>query len=70
MLGRRLERRRARCEHRETVSVKTAGIERVVCEACGHVSVRFLSDMDGQVERESFARPSEREAEAGRHRAG
>jgi hypothetical protein len=54
-------RRQERCAHAVTVSVQTAGFERVVCEACGHVSVHFLSDLTGEVDRDRFARPIERE---------
>ncbi|MGH8915913.1 MAG: hypothetical protein ACRDZM_15540 [Acidimicrobiia bacterium] len=56
--------RQDRCAHRVTMTVKSAGIERVVCEACGHVSVHFLSDLSGEVDRDRFARSIERE---GRH---
>jgi hypothetical protein len=57
-------RRQERCAHAITVSVRTAGIERVVCEACGHVSVHFLTDLTGEVDRDRFARSIDRE---GRH---
>ncbi len=62
--------RQRRCSHRVTVSVRSTGVERVVCEECGHVSVHFLSDLDGEVERTSFARPSDREGDQapGRHK--
>ncbi|HVR80252.1 MAG TPA: hypothetical protein VMS99_17915 [Acidimicrobiia bacterium] len=32
----------------------------MVCESCGHVSVHFVSDLAGEVERDRFARPVER----------
>ena len=32
------------CPHRETVSTLNYGLERVVCQACGHVSFQPLSD--------------------------
>jgi hypothetical protein len=38
------DRRQRRCTHQQNVSVMTAGIERLVCESCGHVSVRFSGD--------------------------
>lgn len=62
--------RRRRCSHRVTVSVRSTGVERVVCEECGHVSVHFLTDLDGEIERTSFARPIDREEEqgSGRHK--
>lgn len=59
VLGRK--RRQAKCPHRATVTVHSAGIERVVCERCGHVSVHFLSGLAGEVERDRFARLVERE---------
>lgn len=30
------------CSHRDTISTVTAGIEREVCEACGHIALRFV----------------------------
>jgi len=54
-------RRQDRCAHRVTVTVQSTGVERVVCEACGHVSVQFLSGLTGEVDRDRFARPVERE---------
>jgi hypothetical protein len=41
--------------------VGSTGVERVVCEACGHVSVHFLTDMDSEFDRTRFARPGERD---------
>ena len=32
------------CDHPHTTSTITAGLERVVCEACGHVSIRYQAD--------------------------
>lgn len=29
------------CRHLETMVVRSAGVERLVCEACGHVSFSF-----------------------------
>jgi hypothetical protein len=34
-------RRQRRCTHQQNVSVMSAGFERIVCESCGHVSVRL-----------------------------
>lgn len=33
------------CSHMKTVTTETAGLERDACEACGHVSMRFLYDV-------------------------
>jgi hypothetical protein len=30
------------CSHRDTITTITAGIAREVCEACGHISIRFV----------------------------
>jgi hypothetical protein len=57
-------RRQDRCAHAVALTVQSIGIERVVCEACGHVSVHFLGGLTGEVDRDRFARPIERE---GRH---
>jgi len=35
-------RRIDECKHTSTISTITAGLERVVCESCGHVSVRYI----------------------------
>ncbi|MGH8946755.1 MAG: hypothetical protein ACRDVL_11495 [Acidimicrobiia bacterium] len=32
------------CEHTLAVSTEYAGLERRVCESCGHVSIRYLSN--------------------------
>ena len=56
----RRHRRQTNCQHRKTVSFQSSGVERVVCELCGHVSVQFLSDLAGEVERTRFARQVER----------
>lgn len=60
MRARRRHRRQNNCPHRVTVAVRSGGIERRVCESCGHVGVHFLADLSGEVERTSFARPVER----------
>ena len=37
-------RRIDECKHASTISTITAGLERVVCENCGHVSVRYIEE--------------------------
>jgi hypothetical protein len=59
-------RRQDRCAHRVTVKVQTSGIEREVCEACGHVSVRVVAGLSGDLDRDRFARPIEREGKHAR----
>jgi hypothetical protein len=53
-----------RCGHHDTITVVHSGLERVVCEACGLVSVRYESELTGERDRLSFARPAdERESQ-------
>jgi hypothetical protein len=33
------------CGHANSISTITAGLERVVCEDCGHVSVKYVSEV-------------------------
>lgn len=33
------------CTHESTVTTVTAGLARDVCEACGHVSLRFIEEV-------------------------
>ncbi len=40
-----IPKRRADCDHPLTVSIVVAGIERVLCETCGHVSVSHHHDL-------------------------
>ena len=52
-----------RCLHAEMLSTVNAGLERLVCESCGHVSVRFISETvkvfnDVQPVEESRRRPT------------
>ncbi len=34
-----------RCHHMKIVTTEIAGLEREACEACGHVSMRFVYDV-------------------------
>ena len=45
-----------RCDHRKTITIRATGLERIVCEHCGHVSFIFVSDMTGDIDRDRFAR--------------
>lgn len=40
------------CRHLETMVVRSAGMERLVCEACGHVSFTFDFGPDRAAERD------------------
>lgn len=58
----RKERRHeyADCEHSSSVTVRSSGIERTVCESCGHVKFRGLEGLLGTVDRSQFERQIER----------
>lgn len=47
------------CSHETSLSVDAAGVERSICETCGHISVRFHYEMSGPVTRDLFARPAD-----------
>lgn len=44
------------CSHKLTVSVISDGLERVICEECGHVSIRYESMISGDIRRSQFKR--------------
>lgn len=44
------------CAHKNTVTIRAAGTERVVCESCGHVSFRFLAEVSESADRAKFRR--------------
>lgn len=48
-----------KCEHTETLTVTSAGVERTVCESCGHLSFRYLAEHNSEIDREMFARAVE-----------
>lgn len=47
------------CSHDSTVTVITAGLELVVCEGCGSVTVRYESAISGDARRSQFARKAD-----------
>lgn len=52
-------RKQKTCEHVSMVTINTAGLEREICEDCGHVSFKFEDiDLD-TVKRDQFARPTD-----------
>ncbi len=59
-IGRNSKPNASRCPHENTVNVTTLGIERTICEACGNVSVLFSDGLEGEVDREQFARQADR----------
>lgn len=57
MVSRR--RGRGECSHSSTIQVITNGLERVVCEDCSHVSVRYESMISGDIDRSMFIRKAD-----------
>jgi hypothetical protein len=47
------------CAHADSITVNTVGVQRVICETCGHVSVNFIDDLGGEVSRTAFAREAD-----------
>ena len=42
-IGQAENRRAAGCEHQSTTTTVIAGLERVVCDDCNHVSIRYVA---------------------------
>lgn len=53
------------CSHESTVNVISNGLERVICELCGNVSIRYDSTISRDIDRSQFRRKAD-ESE-GRH---
>ncbi len=49
----------AACSHQSTVTVVSAGLERVICEDCGYVTIRYESMISGDVDRSMFSRDAD-----------
>ena len=64
MFARNARFARPECEHTDTVTVRNSGIERTICEACGHVSFVAQEGLSGTASRSQFERVSERAAAA------
>ena len=47
------------CSHTQTISVSSSGVDRIVCEICGHVSVSFTTALTADIQRTQFARPAD-----------
>lgn len=47
------------CMHEETLTTITCGLQRIVCESCGHVGVRYIRPMAGPIDRRRFARQAD-----------
>jgi len=66
MLGRLSKSRdRHACLHTANLTVVSAGLERVICEACGHLSFRYLAELTGKIDRSRFLREVDQLATAG-----
>lgn len=52
------------CAHDSVLTVSAAGVERTICETCGHISVNFPSKLSGPATRRHFARPADEAAGA------
>ena len=52
------------CRHESVLAVTASGVRRAICETCGHISVRFLTEMEGPVFRNRFARPADEAADS------
>ena len=52
-------RKQRTCDHASRVTINSAGLEREICEACGHVSFKFEEIDRDKVERDQFARPTD-----------
>lgn len=44
------------CSHQSTVNVIADGLEEVICEDCGHVTIRYESMIRQDVQRSQFHR--------------
>jgi hypothetical protein len=57
-MGKHLRRPRRvdECRHVNTIETISSGLSRVVCEGCGHLSIRPLASAVSEVDRSRFAR--------------
>ena len=61
MLAKRARSAQERCGHTKRVAVTNSGIQRSVCEDCGHVSFNATEGLSGTAERSQFVRATERD---------
>jgi len=47
------------CRHEETLTTITGGLQRIVCESCGHLSIRYIRPIAGPIDRRRFARQAD-----------
>jgi hypothetical protein len=48
------------CLHDRIVTVISTGLERVICEGCGHLSFRYLAELTTKIDRSRFGREVDR----------
>lgn len=58
--------RNEECLHATGVEVTTGGLKRIVCESCGHVTIRPAAELSGDRSRSRFVRRSEQSTVLGR----
>lgn len=51
------KKRQETCQHTSRVTIRAHGIERQICEDCGHVSFAFSEEELSEIDRDRFARP-------------
>lgn len=56
MLGTKSRVNQANCTHTTTITISAAGMERSICEACGHVSFDYQPKLSKSIDRDRFAR--------------
>lgn len=52
-------RKQRTCDHVSTITISSAGVEREICEDCGHVSFTFQDNDHDTIDRDQFARPTD-----------
>lgn len=52
----RLKKPETPCQHGSRMTIQAGGVERHICESCGHVSFEFADQGYDEVDRRRFAR--------------
>ena len=47
------------CRHRERITIRSASVQRLVCEECGHLSFICETDLTKKIRRDRFARTAD-----------
>ena len=48
-----------KCSHSGAITVRSTGVERFVCETCGHLSISFVTAQAEDFRRDVFARQAD-----------